>query len=1813
MVEFTHGEEESRTNSFSYHYAHLYHFSRIIYYSIFFLFRGENSTATGDTFHSLSKFAKDEIQSHLGMFDKNQISMDMDAFSIVISTTDKISDEMKTAIRAFLLPDGGGVTGSGVNFPTRAIGLNKSKDGMFGCCGTQCQHLPQVLRGNEVLVIDTPVKIGLHKSCRDKLVDRLNRSGAYVTAASKASGVCFDPQAAVTKPTYSVLVDAIIDSCNMASENHPFHIVHVAQLGCRVPLPDDEAMDRFFCSLNEMRTSGFHVELVQFDLAFVSRVPRNHLIQVNCSRSRQHDEPTLLQDTTTTVYPLHELPKFENSRLDQRKFEGTINIKKSNWGQRKHQLEIEEGDNRAAKLYLSKSEQQMLSINPDTLHSVKCYSTVAHTLMQRRHKYPLHYREMQEIGKRSIESIQTLAKNLRNSLDESYNIVRKYGIGIRIEFSIRPAEGDDLRLKGHFNDILLVACMSLCEFFEIWKPTAKLLPTRDIETRAMKMVQEIISMVKFRQQLPFNKAYKNKKATEWLQFHLSTLLITIGLIPVVGTRFIDPWLMDPDRLDPFNVLEEEQNSIDGRLSAVKLRMAESLRKHLVELEFSPRGARCLHDFVCKLDKEDPMKCFKELSLKDKHTLAQRLWSDIIPHMSSFLSQGRNRPDLQDRHSDGFEEDSEEMEEESNDTDVRWWKKLDKFPQPILDSLIAESPKPQHPLALAIFSLVKMSTLWSPDRPGFNQILCQFALESITNPRHNNHEDNPKRLLDKLRGSGRVSLRDLEQLCISLHLIPSARKKRGIADYQKLLCERFGFPSSSPPSVALRLEDEEDARKNKILNEVLFADFAIPILVGASKNTFYRTADNTNIEITHFDKFFLRIDEQVDFLIRASSSEIYEVIAMSLNEQLDVQSLQQTQQKWLAKYDSLEIIFLSSSGTTNKDFKGCRSLEDLQSKHVSGYPPELIFAETGYVQKKNIAFYNIQTNTTNFFRCVDSRSIKYQIEGINFIPLSEETLIFSLNEEGIYEWRILNNPQAIPNHQAEMYSVKPIAKGLKRRKLRNLKELPHRSMNRKQSFNKAISILLKNLDEHYLVQQSDADGNPDYLGLLPFLEELSCLHPGHFNGFDQSATTQCHLLGNPLKILVEYLRNEAEWDNLSHKLLCPITCLKHHNLILGVLENIAKSKRTFFYAFIPDTQRVECVEFTDGHYMLTERTRTLYFYCTQKTAQQFDPRTTFQISKENKWLHIHSLVGSFSHIGQSCFDTKYLPTFKSYFRIHGLHQEDSLNEHHFRPEAGSTIVATSVTNNSGQIRHLQLKGIRHSALVMIFPRTGQEAEWDACIVYHPLQCETYALHALRDVIARAPPQGKYNQHTIKGRLIERCESRLLMLLYAILGSNCTNLVQFQTAMSKVISEPDLCKKVRDWTSKVMERKKDITPAWLIQLYSSSTLTLTTQGHIQSRPIRSDRRLADRHKRTLHHESARITMQRFQESKRQQLNLDHEQVTETPIRNNSRTKRRRLAATARHAYLNHCQDEAGNESQVHWRTQPASGLQNPTHTNMCYLNTVVQLLYGMRCTRELFLSGSYWSGQDLSSVQKFADFGWKGGFIAVALQQTFEKMHFRNGRSIVTALKEALMMNTSFTDFDNECQHDAMELLSILLGVLSEALRKDDKDPITDWFRSRVISCVRCIKCGQESYNDRDASISLEIPVRGTTILECMEEFFKTDILYDWTCDKHCKLPCKKELSLERRNILILTIKRFQIHGTKDNTRITFPLDGLDTRQFMYKSDKRQSKYRLVAVINHKGGSPTMGHYTLFMRFGEVAWYTYDDEIVKTMTALAVSLP
>ena len=161
---------------------------------------------------------------------RESIFEDLDGLSVILTCEEPLTGDRRTALKDFLLIFGRRALQCGL--PSKGTG-SKTREGMFGCFGNKSHHLPHLLSGNEVLVLDTPIKIALHSSCKQKLIKCLHDEGIHLFPASAASGVCFDSNAAASKPCYEKMVDAVIDSCTVQHTR----VIHVAPF-----LADPEAV-----------------------------------------------------------------------------------------------------------------------------------------------------------------------------------------------------------------------------------------------------------------------------------------------------------------------------------------------------------------------------------------------------------------------------------------------------------------------------------------------------------------------------------------------------------------------------------------------------------------------------------------------------------------------------------------------------------------------------------------------------------------------------------------------------------------------------------------------------------------------------------------------------------------------------------------------------------------------------------------------------------------------------------------------------------------------------------------------------------------------------------------------------------------------------------------------------------------------------------------------------------------------------------------------------------------------------------------------------------------------------------------------------------------------------------------------------------------------------------------------------------------------------------------------------------------------------------------------------------------------------------
>ena len=161
-------------------------FSCSVFYS------GADETSTGEITEALIEQSRKAISQRF-FIPKANIAVDCDAISVIISFPARtLTNEKKQAIEDFFHVFGSDL--SGCSLPHSAIGSTKAS-GLFGCGGNMCQHLPECLQGQEMLVLNTPVKVGLHMSCKKNMNSELNSKGYYLSL-SNGNNVCFDAQAA---------------------------------------------------------------------------------------------------------------------------------------------------------------------------------------------------------------------------------------------------------------------------------------------------------------------------------------------------------------------------------------------------------------------------------------------------------------------------------------------------------------------------------------------------------------------------------------------------------------------------------------------------------------------------------------------------------------------------------------------------------------------------------------------------------------------------------------------------------------------------------------------------------------------------------------------------------------------------------------------------------------------------------------------------------------------------------------------------------------------------------------------------------------------------------------------------------------------------------------------------------------------------------------------------------------------------------------------------------------------------------------------------------------------------------------------------------------------------------------------------------------------------------------------------------------------------------------------------------------------------------------------------------------------------------
>jgi len=633
------------------------------------------------------------ISDNIQMPTEKQITADCDAFSFVI-VADTMEPDIKKAIIQFLYLFGTSL--SSISIPSVAVAAGKP-DSIFGSSRNKgCQHLESKTIGSkfmseESLVISTPVKLAIHYTCREPLISKLcNYPQQFPMEISTNIDICFNQNNAANKPSYGVLVDAILDSCFVRGINK--YVLHVADIGTRFLIECEDngvcQIQNMFFEVKKMRDiQGVSVELTQLDIAFNIPTTKKSLIQCFHEKfgvDREQEHHYVTDSMSVDVWPLHAI-QIKNEKVDCKQ-KGSVRLKQKEWRkpknikiplQQEHLIHHEDksSDSNDDPNFIPSPTQlpnetllevyhesphdntspDHIKFDANSIYSVKFYSTISHHLTQCRNQVPLTFQQMNELPLSSMVFLQRFFNHMLKHSGDAMKHVHDHGICARLEVSVRPngmsSIGNSIRCHGHFIDVLAHVHVALHELFMSGKHklSVRTLPYQLVYAKVLQLINHIHSLTRFRASVKFCDIYRGNKCSEWLRAIVTVILTYTGLGGETNMKYFAKWLHDESRYNPTNlhpqVLTDLHMNIGIDLSSKKgpLVIHEKfwhvLRKCLHNNQFTDT---CISSIISVMKMDKPLSHSRTFlqgtSLHDKFHFAKNIHPNVIPILVAHLTK-----------------------------------------------------------------------------------------------------------------------------------------------------------------------------------------------------------------------------------------------------------------------------------------------------------------------------------------------------------------------------------------------------------------------------------------------------------------------------------------------------------------------------------------------------------------------------------------------------------------------------------------------------------------------------------------------------------------------------------------------------------------------------------------------------------------------------------------------------------------------------------------------------------------------------------------------------------------------------------------------------------------------------------------------------------------------------------------------------------------------------------------------------------------------------------------------------------------------
>lgn len=655
-----------------------------------YITRGSSELHTPTFFSNLLNKCVRTISKGLKIHDRDIISKikaDCDAFSILIIFDPDASCSAKESIQDILYHFG--TKWSVVSLPHTPAATKtrntKTKDLLFGSehvksCHRSCASIGSNLYESEILVINTPVKIAVHESCRNKIKHALDRRGFPIDVSSR-DGLCFHPQSSSNMPPYETIVEILTSPrCSVVDELNK-HIIHIGNVGTRYPIKtsvDSPAQACWFQKLFQLMHiargyTGVVIDVCQIDVAFSVPNHGDKLVQwttsVGGDQGNTMKKNSIFTNSIKEVWPLHDIvPSVTDKAIYARDQIGTVRVKHADWskyskmdilGMVDHPESLQETDipdevaDTLESIYKMQSNNgtgvKCLSMDKKSIYSAKAYSDISHHTARTKHLFPITKQASNNLGDLNLVALQRLMHRLGTTLKGALHYVMDHGVRGRLELSIRPNgtndAGNALRTKGNYVDIMSHVYVAIYDLFHGHHQLQLLLTTsyEVVSLRCNEIIRSVQQHISFRAQKVFKDIY-SESVQSWLAAMVFLITTLLGLTHFGKIQPLLDWINNSPCYDPLSLkpkllqghfLHGQPNGNDTTpVHSNKDRVIHCIVDELQQLKITDQGIRVLIDLT---DPDSSLrKLHPRLCLNDILILAENINDIIIPNVAKLL-------------------------------------------------------------------------------------------------------------------------------------------------------------------------------------------------------------------------------------------------------------------------------------------------------------------------------------------------------------------------------------------------------------------------------------------------------------------------------------------------------------------------------------------------------------------------------------------------------------------------------------------------------------------------------------------------------------------------------------------------------------------------------------------------------------------------------------------------------------------------------------------------------------------------------------------------------------------------------------------------------------------------------------------------------------------------------------------------------------------------------------------------------------------------------------------------------------------------